>query len=1289
MLIVSRLISCGRSKFDDLKDMGHSKHRDSSSESSDEERRRKHKKKHRKKSKKKYYKRDSSRERDRKRTRRSSSESSEDSSLGRGSYRQSKKRHKRSRSRTRSSSEESVPNSRNEERKVKKEYKEQEALKWSSNYDRRAEVKDIAAQHCSDEAPGSSLKHEKNKSATSDSEDDLMFEWEHYRYEINQIFSNDDIIRRGTTEYDDFWKFLKKYQGLQKQKTIRQMCGNKQYREEMGTGEVSSVYKVPQHFDKRYNINFALNVTTDDFQRRLPIRDLDEDKRSLSRKRLTELKFIILLYLDFLQKQRFEKLKKLRETQANLPISNYKEEIISKVSANNVVIIAGDTGCGKSTQVPQYLLAAGYANIACTQPRRIACISLSKRVAYETLNEFGSKVGYQIRFEKNKTEHTKIVFLTEGLLLRQVASDPLLSMYDVMILDEIHERHLHTDFLLGVIKCLVMQREDIKVVLMSATINLDLFRNYFMGKAPVVQVPGRLYPIKLQYFPIPVVEQASKTEKLNPAPYVRILQLIDKKYPDDERGDLLIFLSGMSEISTVVEAVKLYGQQTGKWIVLPLHSTLSVSEQEKVFDVPPEGIRKCIVSTNIAETSVTIDGVRFVIDSGKVKEMSFDAQSKMRKLKEFWISQASAEQRKGRAGRTGPGTCFRLYTDQEYSQFSQYSTPEIQRVPLDSLVLQMISMGLPNVRLFPFIEPPAQEQLENAVQSLKAHAAITEAEGVTTIGNLLSQLPMDISLGKMLIMGSLFHQVEPVLSLAAAMSVQSPFTNRARRDPDCEAFIKTLQSDHGDPFTLLASYREWLYIKQNGHENSRKWCKRRGLEEQRFYEMTKLRHQFSQLLRESGLQEVAGCARAPLTSAERAQRSGHLRQLHDLKRELYKDGPRKVKVLKVSHGEEVVSDEEDNRTDIKDVDFRIKNDQKQLSEIYRSCKIHTLKDIIMMKIIICSGLYPNVAIADEHNNYKPGSEQLFHTFAKPFTVLHPNSVFSSQPEVLQIADSDIIEYPGFSLRNPLCSKHQFLVYVSLLETNKPYLVDSVRVPSAQLLLLFAQSIDTNADMTVMAFDNFIELKFPDAMSAQNLLFQAVQLRSKWKYLLDLRIQISKPTIDNRDRLITDANKLEKDLSVGLIDFFLTDALYAKRRLLAADIAVLHVGPGAGDCILSGNPFSKEASEVCQTNNTKGGVDLTEYLTYNSLFDTDCSVTTITSYDTVCPYCDKEFHVTTLGRLSHMSLCLEGLLQSTENVEEEEQHKGDDPTKKKFFCDVCQQTMWLGIKDIFKHKKICK
>ncbi|KAG7163889.1 probable ATP-dependent RNA helicase DHX34 [Homarus americanus] len=1128
-----------------------------------------------------------------------------------------------------------------------------------------------------------------NDESDTDSEDELMFDWENHRYELNQMFfRDDDVIKRGTEEYYDFWKFLKKYHGLQKQKKIREMCNNRPSAGSSEGNPESSVYQLPLHYDKRYNINFALSFKdTDDLRRRLPPQDLEDGKRRLSRKKLVEIKFIIVVYLDFMQKQRFERLKKLRSSQANLPIAEYKDEIISTVGEHNVVIIAGDTGCGKSTQVPQYLLSAGYSNIACTQPRRIACISLSKRVAYETLNEFGSKVGYQIRFEKNKTEHTRIVFLTEGLLLRQVSADTSLGLYDVVILDEIHERHLDTDFLLGVMKCLLMQRENVKIVLMSATINIDLFRSYFLDKAPVIQVPGRLYPIKLQYFPVPSIEQASKREKINPAPYVRILQLIDNKYPDNERGDLLIFLSGMSEISTIVEAAKVYAQQTNRWIILPLHSTLSVSEQEKVFDVPPEGIRKCIVSTNIAETSITIDGVRFVVDSGKVKEMSYDVQSKMRKLKEFWISQASAEQRKGRAGRTGPGTCFRLYSEQEYASFSQYSTPELQRVPLDSLVLQMISMGLPNIRLFPFIEPPAPESLDNALHALKAQAAITEVEGLTTIGKLLSQLPMDVSLGKMLIMGSLFHQVEPVLSLSAAMSVQSPFTNRAHRDPECVASIKSLESDHGDPLTLLASYREWLCVKQEGHENSRKWCRRRGLEEQRFYEMTKLRHQFAQLLHDSGLQDIAGCSRAHLTSAERAQRSGQLRQLRELKRELHKDGPRKTKVLKVSQGESIPSDEEESRTDIKDVDFRIKNDQKQLQEIFRSSTVRSYKDMIMLKIILCSGLYPNVAIGDDHNNYKAGSEQLFHTSSKPFTVLHPNSVFASHPEVLQVVDSDIVELPGFTTRHPASTKHQLLVYVSLLETNKPYLVDTLRVPAAQVLLLFAHNVDTNADLTVIACDNFIELKFPDAMLAQNLVFQSVQLRLKWKHLLDLRIQATTPTIDNLDRIITEANRLEKDLVVALVDFFLTEVIYSKRRLLAADIKVLHAGPGPGDCILSGNPFSEDGKQLCQPNDIKGGVDLTEFLTYNCLLDTECMVTTITTYDTVCPYCDQEFQVTTLERLAHMVQCLKGAVQSSVEVEEEAEGASDgDPTKKKYQCNVCNKTLWLNIKDIFRHKK---
>lgn len=289
-------------------------------------------------------------------------------------------------------------------------------------------------------------------------------------------------------------------------------------------------------------------------------------------------------------------------------------------------------------------MADGYEKIACTQPRRIAAISLAKRVAFETLSEFRTKIAFQIRFEKTKTMATKILFLTEGLLLRQLGTDPILSKYNVIILDEIHERNLHGDFLLGILKDVIKQRSDLKLILMSATINLELFSGYFKG-APVIQVPGRLYPIKLQYFPL--AEKEAKGEKIDPGPYIRILQMIDSKFSSKEFGDLLIFLSGLKEISTIAESLKIYAEETKKWIILLLHSTLSLEEQEKVFDVSPEGVRKCILSTNICETSVTVDGVRFVADSGKAKEMNYDSSSKMHSLKEIFISKSSAEQRRG------------------------------------------------------------------------------------------------------------------------------------------------------------------------------------------------------------------------------------------------------------------------------------------------------------------------------------------------------------------------------------------------------------------------------------------------------------------------------------------------------------------------------------------------------------------------------------------------------------------------------------------------------------------
>lgn len=304
----------------------------------------------------------------------------------------------------------------------------------------------------------------------------------------------------------------------------------------------------------------------------------------------------------------------------------------------------------------------------------------------------------------------------------------------------------------------------------------------------------------------------------------------------------------MSEISAVQEVAEQYASENSHWLVLPLHSTLSLAEQDKVFDYAPEKVRKCILSTNIAETSVTIDGVRFVADSGKVKEMSYDAASHTQKLKEFWISRASAEQRKGRAGRTGPGVCFRLYSEAEYESLSAYSTPEIQRVPLNSLLLQLVALGIPDVRKFPFLEPPPSDSVEEAIQVLKEQGALSEEEELTSTGRILSQLPVDVTIGKVLILGCVFRLVDPILSLAAALSIQSPFTQRSYRDLSASAARKNIDSDHGDPFTLLNAYHEWLSLKSGHGEDTRKWCRRLGLEEQRFYEMTKLRNQFRQLL---------------------------------------------------------------------------------------------------------------------------------------------------------------------------------------------------------------------------------------------------------------------------------------------------------------------------------------------------------------------------------------------------------------------------------------------------------
>lgn len=449
------------------------------------------------------------------------------------------------------------------------------------------------------------------------------------------FFRQHDYIQAKSIEHKEFWAFFERFQRFKAKKEMEGSKPSESMAEVRKTRERDTVdLGLPKEYDARYRINIFVSISDqEDRLGGLHGRRQRNYPTEPSSQEVTDCRLALLHFLDFNQKQSFSKLVKLQHEQRSLPIFHYRDQFVELVKTNPVVVVAGDTGCGKSTQVPQYLLASGFNHIACTQPRRIACISLAKRVSFESLNQYGSKVGYQIRFESRRTSSTKLLFLTEGLLLKQIQHDAVLSQYCVVIVDEVHERHLQCDFLLGVLHSLLRRRPDLRLVLMSATINIKLFSSYF-NNAPVLQVPGRLFPIQVIYQPISRTEQVSQLEKLDPRPYLRVLQGIDQRYPPEERGDLLLFLSGVAEISTIMEACQTYAAHTSRWIILALHSTLSLAQQNKVFDIAPPGLRKCIIATNIAETSVTIDGVRFVVDSGKVKEMTFDPKAKMQRLQD-------------------------------------------------------------------------------------------------------------------------------------------------------------------------------------------------------------------------------------------------------------------------------------------------------------------------------------------------------------------------------------------------------------------------------------------------------------------------------------------------------------------------------------------------------------------------------------------------------------------------------------------------------------------------------
>ncbi|KAE9553890.1 hypothetical protein FO519_002879 [Halicephalobus sp. NKZ332] len=743
------------------------------------------------------------------------------------------------------------------------------------------------------------------------------------------------------------------------------------------------------------------------------------------------------------------------------------------------------------SKVPQYLLHAGYCKIACTEPRRLACIALAHRVSSELMDELGDKVAYQTRFEKTRNSFTKLLFLTDGLLLRQMSMDHNLDQYQVVILDEVHERQLPGDLLCSLLRDLAARRSDFKLIIMSATINLKLFSEFFPS-APIIQIPGRLYPIQLKYCPPPEIDPRERgADKFDSNSYIKILDGIATKYPWAERGDVLIFLNGMSEISQLAKALKEYAEASQRWIILMLHSTLSVKEQNKVFDLSPSGVRKVILSTNIAEASVTIDEIRFVIDSGRANVNYYDPKLRVTKLVDQYISKASADQRKGRAGRTGPGVCFRLYSEDQYNQMQDFSSAEIQRANLETLILQILNTKLGfNPLEFEYLERPPERQLKSSVNSLQIQQILDHNFNgkLTTLGKIIADLPLDVLVAKLLIYSTIFNQVDVALTIAAGMSVQSPFTNRSWNDQECMRNRESMVSEKGDLFTLINIYRTWLKIRQSG-ENSRIWCQDRGLEEARLYEIVKVRHQLKNILVGANLIDP-GREIEELTEQERREIISRRKRIMRYRKDAQKNIGKRRRVLEAGrHFDEILEDtnnEPSAEDKIQDMEFALLKEEDELASEIESHRMNEHRAAVI-QALISIGLYPQCAIDTKTNDLRSGKDHFVRTHARVFAAFHPNSALMQNPEALQV-ESDS---KGFSLG------HQVYYFGTFLETRSQYLCNVSKVPG--LFSLISSRNVSRIDPKKISADSFLEFTFEHSKDADSVIKRIVEVR---RYLME-------------------------------------------------------------------------------------------------------------------------------------------------------------------------------------------
>ncbi|XP_013390107.2 ATP-dependent RNA helicase DHX36-like isoform X2 [Lingula anatina] len=610
------------------------------------------------------------------------------------------------------------------------------------------------------------------------------------------------------------------------------------------------------------------------------------------------------------QSTRYIEMQKFR---SQLPSYGMRKEIVDVIEKNQVVVISGETGCGKTTQVSQFLLdhyiennKGSLCRVVCTQPRRISAISVAERVAQERDDPCGSQsVGYSIRLDsKLPRPQGSILFCTTGILLKYLESDPYMSKTSHVILDEIHERDLMSDFLMIILKDLIKRRKDLKVVLMSATLNAEQFSEYF-GGCPMIHIPGFTYPVEevyledvietLRYSPpentsnkpqrriygrrkremlaqkeeeewllnewiasirhkySPDTLQTLRTMDYDKIDVMLIEQLIKYIIKTSDDGAILVFLPGWEDIKKLNEVLTAnFMFKTDSFRIIPLHSMMPTVNQRQVFERPPPGVRKIIIATNIAETSITIDDVVFVIDAGKIKLSNFDAQSNVATLLPEWVSKANARQRRGRAGRVQPGKCFHLFTTYQERQLKDYQLPEMLRTRLEELCLQIKLLKLGKIE--PFVskamQTPSMEALNKAVINLTDMNALDHNEDLTPLGFHLAKLPVDPHIGKMILFGAMFCCLDPILTVAASLSFKDPFVVPLGKEQQADAKKRELsQGSQSDHLMLVYAFRNWeRMLDRGGTSSAQKYCWDNFMSPSTLRMIQSMKGQFAQLL---------------------------------------------------------------------------------------------------------------------------------------------------------------------------------------------------------------------------------------------------------------------------------------------------------------------------------------------------------------------------------------------------------------------------------------------------------